>query len=393
MHGFLVDEFLKKVGMRSSILFSPPFIIHDIPWEPADQEIISDHVRGGIVFFQKLQGPNTEALVRRLKQDGTLTVYSICDYLPENQIPLLCDAVVCSSEDLADYYRGQGCRSVTYIPDPAEFWCLPERAQFARPISRGLKVCWVGGSRNWPPLEPLLQLFQEDEFRDFQLITISDHPQATLPWSPETVRRVVPECDLAVIPTGSTFAYQVKSSNRALLFMANGVPVVASPLRSYSEVIRHSWNGFLVHDLDGFRAAFRELRDMERRKSIAWNAYSSIAGRYDIDAFGGRWKTFFESLHGAGWTDLGESGTRPKTQRTAHPGGGRTPCRRDCPLARATRPLPQTCRAEPAHSPPASPSPQGRRPSHPSPAQGLLPALVLDIVSQSRNFPLLPWGD
>ena len=242
---------------------------------------------GGIVFFQKLQGPNTEALVRRLKQDGTLTVYGIGDYVPENQIPLLCDAVVCSSEDLADYYRGQGCRSVTYIPDPAEFWCLPKRARFARPISRGLKVCWVGSSSNWPPLEPLLQLFQEDEFRDFQLITISDHPQATLPWSPETVRRVVPECDLAVIPTGSTFAYQVKSPNRALLFMANGVPVVASPLRSYSEVIRHSWNGFLVHDLDGFRAAFRELRDTERRKSIAWNAYSSIAGRYDIDAFGG----------------------------------------------------------------------------------------------------------
>ncbi len=298
MHGFLVDEFLKKVGVQSSILFSPPIIIGDIPWDPADQQIISDHVRGGIVFFQKLQGPNTEALVRRLKQDGTLTVYGIGDYVPENQIPLLCDAVVCSSEDLADYYRGQGCRSVTYIPDPAEFWCLPERAQFARPISRGLKVCWVGSSNNWPPLEPLFQLFQEDEFRDFQLITISDHPQATLPWSPETVSRIVPECDLAVIPTGSTFAYQVKSPNRALLFMANGVPVVASPLRSYVEVIRHSWNGFLAHDLDGFRTAFRELRDPERRKSIAWNAYSSIAGRYDIDAFGGRWRTFFESLHG-----------------------------------------------------------------------------------------------
>lgn len=310
MHGFLVDEYLKKVGINSSILLSPAQPLWDLPWDETDLELIAYYVRGGIVFLQKLAGPRTERLVRRLKQDGTFTVYGMGDLIPENRIPHLCDAVVCSSEDLADHYRSEGCQHVVYIPDPVERWSPPERANITRPVSRGLKACWVGSSNNWAPFESVVRMFREEEFRDIELISISDHPDATLPWSEETVHRVVPECDLAVLPTGDDLKFRVKSNNRALLFMAHGVPLVASPLRSYKEVIKHEWSGYLAEDLDGFRSAVRELRSPEKRKFIASNAYSSIEGRYDVDSFGERWKAFFEALIASGCP-----------QASAEPGG------------------------------------------------------------------------
>src|SRR4051794_19647126 len=77
MHGYLVDEYFKKSGISSSILLSPQGYISDVPWSESDLELIAYHVRGGIVFFQKLEGPKTEALVRMMKRDGTLTVYGI----------------------------------------------------------------------------------------------------------------------------------------------------------------------------------------------------------------------------------------------------------------------------------------------------------------------------
>src|SRR5206468_3697530 len=113
-----------------------------------------------------------EALVHRLKQEGTLTVYGIGDFRPENRIPHLCDAIVCSSEDLAEYYRFHGSQQVVYIPDPVERWSPPERARHVRPISRGLKACWVGSSTNWGPFEPVARMFQEEEFRDIELVSI-----------------------------------------------------------------------------------------------------------------------------------------------------------------------------------------------------------------------------
>jgi hypothetical protein len=299
MHGFMVDEYLKKIGRSSSIFFSPQIMISDIPWDESDHALIADHLRGGIVFFQKLEGPNTEALIRRLKQDGTLTVYGMGDYLPQNRAPQLCDAVVCASEDLVEYYRGEGCANVVYIPDPAEIWTTPERARTARPIRQGLKVGWIGSRGNFEFLDPIAEMLKEEEFRDLELISISDHPNATMPWSMETVRRMLPEFDIALVPTGTEFKAQVKSINRPLLFMANGIPVVASPLKTYHEIIRHGWNGYFAEDLDGFRAAIRELRDPETRKTISWNAYSSVVDEYSLEKYGERWKAFFESLEQA----------------------------------------------------------------------------------------------
>ena len=50
------------------------------------------------------------------------------------------------------------------------------------------------------------------------------------PWSLDAVREVVPTCDLAVVPAGDGDVYRTKSSNRVVLFMAAGLPVVAGDL-------------------------------------------------------------------------------------------------------------------------------------------------------------------
>ena len=161
---------------------------------------------------------------------------------------------------------------------------------------RGLRVCWVGNGINFHTLDPVRTILNEEEFRDLELVTITDHPDANVPWSLDAVREVVPTCDLAVVPMGDGNAYKVKSSNRVVLFMAAGIPVVAGDLRSYREVIQHGSTGMLAADPEAYRTAFRLLHDPEVRSGIARQAHEYCLENFTLDHIIDRWITFFTSL-------------------------------------------------------------------------------------------------
>jgi hypothetical protein len=247
--------------------------------------------------FQKMHGPGTERVVRHLAGAGVTTVYIQCDLEPQNTIPALCDVVVCPAQEMADWLLAQGARRVECIPDPAEtVWPSPART---RHVGRGLRVCWVGHGDNFHTLDPIRAILHEEEFRDLELVTISNHKDADVPWSLDAVREVVPTCDLAVVPTADGASYRVKSSNRVVLFMAAGVPVLAGNLRSYREVIEHGSTGMLAADPEAYRAAFRLLRDPQVRARMAHLAYERCLESFTLDRIIERWITLFTSLAAA----------------------------------------------------------------------------------------------
>ena len=120
-------------------------------------------------------------------------------------------------------------------------------------------------------------------------MTISNHPDAEVAWSPAAVSEIAPTCDLAVVPTGTGDEYRVKSSNRVVLFMGQGIPVIAGDIPSYREVVRHGENGLLAHDAEGYRAAFRLLRQSETRRSLAGRAYHECVTHFSVETIAGRW--------------------------------------------------------------------------------------------------------
>ncbi len=297
LQGYLIHEGICRRGERaldSHLVYSPPLPHRDVPWSPAADRLLAGAMRGGVVVFQKMLGPRTERVVRELAGAGVSTVYIQCDFEPENTIPPLCDVVVCPSRELAEELLAQGARRVVCIPDPAEIvWPSPAPARLER---RGLKVCWVGNGINFPTLDPVRTILNEEEFRDLELVTISNHPDADVPWSLDAVREVVPTCDIAVVPTGDGDAYRVKSSNRVVLFMAAGIPVVAGDLRSYREVIQHGSTGMLAADHEAYRTAFRLLRDPEARSRIAGQAHRYCLENCTLEHILDRWISFFTSF-------------------------------------------------------------------------------------------------
>jgi hypothetical protein len=310
LQGYLIHEGLCRLGdagLRSRLAYAPPFVVRDPPWHPSASRALARASRGGVVVLQKVSGPRTGRLVEALAAAGVATVYVHCDHEPKVVEPLACDAVVCPSEELAAYYRERGARRVELIPDPAEFdWPAPAPP---RDRTRGLRVGWVGNAVNWPTLDPLRAILAEDEFRDLELVTISDHPEATMPWSLEAVRRELPGFDLAALPTGTGDVFRVKSSNRAVLFMAAGVPVVAGRIRAYESLIDHGRDGLLAADAEGFRRALRTLRDPAARGRIGEAGYRLCRERYHLDRIVGLWA---ELLRDVARRKYGPGASRPR---------------------------------------------------------------------------------
>jgi glycosyltransferase involved in cell wall biosynthesis len=293
LHGLLLLEPLEALGVRTRLLSRPRQALMDAPWPPDRQDEVARLVSGEIVVFQKLRGPNAAALADRLRGEAA-TVFVHGDHEPDNPVVLKCDAFIGSSRELTDFWRERGVANAHYIPDPAEWWC--ERSEIdGTPREPGVvQLAWMGHRANWETLAPLRALLAELE--GFRLLTVANHPEADIAWSPAAVRRAVASCDIGVVTTRSPPVSTVKSSNRVVQFMAAGKPVVADRIPSYEEVVRKGETGFLCDSLDDWRAALLELRDPTRRQAIATAAWETVHSDYRVETIAQRWREVFRTL-------------------------------------------------------------------------------------------------
>jgi glycosyltransferase involved in cell wall biosynthesis len=125
--------------------------------------------------------------------------------------------------------------------------------------------------------------------RRFELKTISNHPDATVPWSLETVQREVFTGDIAVIPTSGTDRARAKSNNKLTMFMAWGMPVVTGELPAYSKVIVSGVNGIIADSVDDWSKALLALRNAKARAAMGIRARRDVLQRYSIDSIGNEW--------------------------------------------------------------------------------------------------------
>ncbi|RYX81792.1 glycosyltransferase [bacterium] len=299
IQGYLIHQHLLERGVDSRLLLAPPFWLKELPWKSSEEIALTELCGTDIVVLQKLRGEAAQSLARALRKSGSITVYIDCDYRPENKVAFECDVVVCPSETLANFYRENGASEVMCVCDPAEFWSEPEEIskRYTNNSSQDkLKLCWVGNKTNWLTLEPLQALLREPEFADFQLVTVSNHPDADVVWSLETVRQVLDECDIGVVPTVGGFKQAVKSSNRIVQCMAIGLPVIAGRIPSYEETMRHGETGLFADTPEEWRDALRILRDSNKRRELSTNAYKEVRQKFSLDSIVTDWLRVFEDL-------------------------------------------------------------------------------------------------
>ena len=303
-HGWMVAAYLQRHGVATRMLATPPFPYRDAPWQPALHRDVARLCAGEVVVLQKQRGENAEALAAALREAGARTVAVYGDWDPDNDLAFRTDALVCSARWLADHYAERGVDRVVAIPDPAEFWADRDAID-GGPLEPGpIRLVWMGHRGNWETLEPLRELLRDAELTDFRLVTVSNHADADVRWSPGAVRRVVAQSHVGVVPTRPPPVSTAKSNNRVIQLMAAGKPFVAGRIPSYEEVVRQGWNGFLCDSPEEWRAALLELRSPERRAETGRRGFDTVFPRYHADTIGAEWLAFFDSLGAHGRNDL-----------------------------------------------------------------------------------------
>jgi glycosyltransferase involved in cell wall biosynthesis len=120
------------------------------------------------------------------------------------------------------------------------------------------------------------------------------------PWHIDTFAREIAEADVGIVPVATESAFTLnKPAGRVLLFMAAGLPVIATPIRSHREVIASGDTGFLPDTTQGWVDAVHQLaQSVDLRQTLGTRARNFALTFYGEDSFAARYWQVIESVMG-----------------------------------------------------------------------------------------------
>lgn len=281
-------------------------------------------VRGkaDVLVFVRMQDESASRLAAEAKRRGAKVAFDLCvNYFDETgmleggygvtrthvdeclRMVSLADVVIAGSAFIASRAAEFHPR-VTYLPesvnrehfrytkayDDAHGWFAP------RPVT----AAWCGYAVKALELEPFLPLFAA---RKIPLVIISERrPSLSIPfryirWRYASLPRSLVRAEFCIAPRRLDSPYNLGHSLFKIgIFLAEGVPALASPVPSYREVLIPERTGLLCDSLRDWEEALdrvREDRDLLRR----WSAEARDAMRpYLTEAVARRYAELFREL-------------------------------------------------------------------------------------------------
>jgi len=210
---------------------------------------------------------------------GVITIFDACEFFTDElrkrdfyQYCAEASIITVGSVPLWNYLKTKIIgKPVIYIPDMVEVsYDLKEHKKSTR-----MKVFWYGFGGNYKLIEPYIQEILKLDFVDF--VWMSDHPKATYGWDITHWEKCLADADVGICPYQDATRYpsivDFKGGHKVTSFMAKGIPVIASPLGEYKNVIRHGESGFIAQTLEQWRTCFDQLQDPSLRNAIGMNAF------------------------------------------------------------------------------------------------------------------------
>jgi len=190
------------------------------------------------------------------------------------------DVIFCCSTKLEEMTKQRGFLHTAVLKDSVEEREPKKPHQY---IDRGHgrpKACFMGMGGN----SFLVTDYLKDTIASagYDLVVISEWDNATIKWNPDTWQDDLTGCDVALCPQ-RVDVQPGKSSVKATTAMAFGMPVIASPLQAYKEVITHGENGYIAESKEDWKKALLALKDVNVRRRIGKAAKKSI-GPYRLNA-------------------------------------------------------------------------------------------------------------
>ena len=291
--GYNMHEQFVSMGVRSKILFRPERrYAASINLEVDQIDEILRHNINVLAIVKLDSGRALNYLILRCRQLGVKLVYAACDVPLCAKLIEKADGILAPSREFLHAIPEPYRRKLFVVFDGFEHDASIRKTHHA---DRKLKLCLIT-NRVWnrlpcltslpegvslkiigPSQEMLKTLFPRSKvFRD------SPFDFEYVEWNPETVLREVLECDAGLIPWPRIDReVRVKSANRLLLFMSLAMPVVASPVPSFLEIVSSGVNSFIARSGSEWRECIELLRDDPAlRSSIGKNARADVVPRF-----------------------------------------------------------------------------------------------------------------
>ena len=199
----------------------------------------------------------------------------------------LCNYIVCSSTELGKKEAEVYNNKVIVIKDPAEEFPITNNPNYE---TDKISVVWCGMGGNAPWIEEMLKPLIEN--LDMSYIEISNRPQATIPWDINTWFFHMAKCNICICPQ-IHWLFPTKSNVKVTTAMSLGLPVLASPITSYIEVIKNGENGYICYELEDWINYLTYLKSKNLRQLISNNAEKSLSP-YKIQNIYRQWLTLFK---------------------------------------------------------------------------------------------------
>lgn len=318
--GLHMMEDLAQHGIVSDILFAPQQATEQPQLPEPAQMLEQIRARGiDVVIFQKTHGESVRRLAAALQQAGVKSLFLVCDLiLPE--LSVLTDATVVVTDYLRSLYPAELHHKLRVVHDGIERIELHKQdygrqtgsarealkatlvtsAPLRSLAAMGLPPAWLrlrilgqyppGHGRFRRSLEVLRRWRRPGPDHHADLLAFAAHPRiSTEAWSESAAYEALLDADIGVIPVDTRPTsppgalppnWMRKSENRLTLKMALGLPVIASPVPAYLDIIEHGVNGFIADSPQAWRDSLQALRDPELRERMGRVARQSVVERY-----------------------------------------------------------------------------------------------------------------
>ncbi len=288
LQGLAIHHQLKKLGYASGIAYIPTSFERTIPFStPIEKSLPHLLSAGDVVVLQKCKDSSNLQAVHFFKKIGATIILIDCDLPIAEDVGKAVDHVICSSQLLCAAYAKINVQS-TFIEDAPERF--EERTLFSD--KNKLTCVWFGDGtgHRWEDVQKLKTLFKDSRLSRWELVTISNHADATIQWKPDYLTTISKLADVVALPVfGQDEANAAKSANRLLQSMALSLPTICSPIFSY-RTIAEKEKGVIVCDTDeDWINAFLLLEDTVLRKDISEQAFQS-AQKYRLEERIKKWE-------------------------------------------------------------------------------------------------------
>jgi len=220
-------------------------------------------------------------LAKRVVSEGGHVLHDYCEDI--NGIPILektknlCSLLICASSYIQMKQQTAYGDKAVLVRDPYELFNVKHNAEYDSDI---LKVGWsgMGGNASWVSslLKPII------EKNNMEYVEISDRPEATYLWERSSWYYYLASCDVCICPQ-IHWRTPGKSNVKVTTAMALGLPILASPLQSYLEIIKDGVNGYICYNLEDWEYYLNKLKSKELRKTLV-KTYSSNLTTYSPKA-------------------------------------------------------------------------------------------------------------